>query len=114
MRVFSVSVAVVLLVAGVSARQDPPRLRPELAKTDISMDFDGVVLSDAVAALGKLADVEIRVAPEARKVLQDTKFVTEKFLFITFEAMLARMVAHAGLTYQVIDDHTVSIVPIKK
>ena len=114
MTVFSASVAVVLVVSGLSVRQDSPQLKPELAKTVISMDFDGVVLSDAVITLGTLADVSIRIAPEARDILQKTRFVTERFLYITFEETLARLVAYAGLTYQVIDDHTVLIVPLKK
>ena len=114
MRIFSASVAVVLVVSGLSARQDSPRLRPELAKTAITMDFDGIMLSDAVITLGTLADVTIQVSPEARNILQKTRFATGKFLYITFEGTLARMVAYAGLTYQVIDDHTVLIVPLKK
>ena len=107
MRVFSASVAVVLVVSGLSVRQDSPKLRPELAKTPISMSFDGIMLSDAVMTLGTLADVAIQVSPEARSILQKTRFVTEKFLYNTFEGTLARLVAYAGLTYQVIDDHTV-------
>ena len=114
MRVVSASVAVVLVVSGLSARQDSPKLRPELAKTHINMNFDGIMLSDAVMTLGTLADVSIRLSPEAVSILQKTRFVTEKFLYITFEGMLAKMVAYAGLTYQVIDDHTVLIVPLKQ
>jgi hypothetical protein len=112
--VVSASVAIVLVISGLSARQDSPKLRPELAQAHINMNFDGIMLSDAVMTLGTLADVSIRLSPEARNVLQKTRFVTEKFLYSTFEGTLARMVAYAGLTYQVIDDHTVLIVPLKK
>jgi hypothetical protein len=114
MRIFSAFVVVVLAVAGLSARQDSATLRPELAKTAISMQFDGVALSDGVMTLGKLAGVAVQIAPEVKDLLQKTKFVTEKFLYTTFEAMLAKMVVYVGLTYKVIDDHTVLIMSLEK
>ena len=91
-----------------------PALRPELAKTEIRMDFDGFVLFDAVVTLGKLADVTIQIAPEARTALQSTRYASPRFLYITFEDTLLRMVAHASMAYQVVDDHTVRIVPLRK
>ena len=114
MRIFSAFVAVVLVGAGLSARQDSPTLRPELAKTAVRIQFDGIVLSDAIMTLGKLAGVAIQIAPEVKDILQNTKFVTEKFKYATFEGMLATMVVYAGLTYKTIDDHTVLIIPLQK
>jgi hypothetical protein len=107
-------VIVIAALAELSAQQVPPRLRAERAQVTIRDSFDGILLSDAIVTLGTLADVSIRIAPEARGVLQKTRFVSERMIHLTFEGALAKMVAYAGLTYEVIDDHTVMVVPIKK
>lgn len=109
MRIVSMCVAFALAVAGISAQQASPKLRPELAKaTAVAMHFSGAV-SDAVLTLGQFAGVDIQVAPDVADTLKKTKFAAT-LKATTFEDALVTLLGYAALTYEVIDDHTVRVI----